>query len=395
MRRLLAIGFAVGACSLVSLKFAPGPYVFIAGCVVVGGFAASFVAAREWQRVLAVNVMLIALVFGAVEGYFLAREANTVEHRVVYPDGYQEFDAVLGYRPVAGASGRARRFAGEELVYDVVYTIGDNGLRVAPQVERRTPLEACALFFGDSFMYGEGVGNDEAIPFLIAQRSGGRVRAFNFAFHGYGPHQMLAALQAGQLDSHIDCRPTHAIYSAIPHHMSRAGGLAEFGRTGPRYRLREDGHVFRDGVFSDEEEERRRNHSALANAVLDELAWQASKSAAYRVFVRRERRAQDVHFDLFFAIVAEARDTALRNYPGLKFSVLLWPNDAYPGVNERLLAGLTARGLAVHPVGDIVPDYDSNRQAYELHPADRHPNAKTYSLIADYLLRYVVREGEG
>jgi len=392
--RVLAIVFAVGICALVSLKLAPGPYAFIAGFVALGGLAASCVVTREWQKVVAVNVALIALVLGGGEAYYLAREANAVEQRLIYPDGYQEPDADLGYRPASGVSGHARRFSGDDLIYDVVYSIGENGLRIAPQRTEASP-EACVLFFGDSFMYGEGVENEETIPYVVGERSGGRVRVFNFAFHGYGPHQMLAALTSRRIDSQVDCRPTHAIYSAIPHHVSRAGGLAEFGRTGPRYRLGEDGHVVRDGVFSDEEEGRRRSRSAFANALLDELAWQAGKSAAYRAFTHRERRAQDTHFDLFFAIVADARNVARRNYPGVEFSVLLWPNDAYPGVNERLMAGLTARGLAVHPVGDIVPDYDSNREAYELHPADRHPNAKTYSLVADYLLRYVVREGEG
>lgn len=389
--RLVAIVVAL-CLSAAALKYAPAPYAFIASCVAICAFVVSRLTSREWQKVIGVNVALIAVILGAVEVYFVIREATAVDQRVIYPPNYQELDPTLGYRPVKGVSGHARRFAGDTLIYDVIYTIGENGLRLAPATSGAPP-EACVLFFGDSFTFGEGVADSETIPYLVGLRSGGTVHTFNFGFHGYGPHQMLAALQSARIDDQIDCRPTHAIYSAIPHHVSRAGGLAEFGRTGPRYRLAEDGHLFRDGSFADEEEAERRNRSPLVNELLDELAWQAGKSAAYRAALHRERRAQDAHFNLFFAIVAAARDEAVRTYPGLEFHTILWPNDAYPGVNERLRRGLESRGIRLHLVGEIVPDYDSNRAAYELHAADRHPNAKTYDLLADYVLDEIVRRG--
>jgi hypothetical protein len=130
------------------------------------------------------------------------------------------------------------------------------------------------------------------------------------------------------------------------------------------------------------------------NNLLDELSWQAGKSATYRYVMQRERPPEDSHFDLFFAIVAAARDEAVRAYPGLEFDALLWPIDAEPGVTERLRRGLEDRGIRVHPVGDILPGYNTNPSAYELHPADRHPTARAYDLLADFVLRQIVREGQ-
>ena len=76
------------------------------------------------------------------------------------------------------------------------YTIGPNGLRVSPPYEEVADVP-CALFFGGSFTFGTGVEDDEALPYVAGILSEGKYRVYNFGYRGYGPHQMLAALESG------------------------------------------------------------------------------------------------------------------------------------------------------------------------------------------------------
>ncbi len=49
--------------------------------------------------------------------------------------------------------------------------------------------------FGDSFTFGEDVGDDETYAALLGKLAGRRVRVMNFGVHGYGHDQMLLYLQ--------------------------------------------------------------------------------------------------------------------------------------------------------------------------------------------------------
>ena len=91
------------------------------------------------------------------------------------------------------------------------------------------------------------------MPYLVGERSGNRFRVYNFGFHGYGPHQMLAALTGGRVQDTVDCQPTHVVYQAIVPHVERVSGLATWDRHGPRYVETQDGGVRLAGRFDDTE----------------------------------------------------------------------------------------------------------------------------------------------
>src|SRR5262249_6162901 len=126
---------------------------------------------------------------------------------------------LLGYAPVENSRLTARKFYGNELIYDVVYSIGPGGLRVVPS--SKAGSAECMVFLGDSISFGEGVQDGQAFPNQLAQKSGGRYAIYNFAYSGYGPHQMLANLQAGRVKEMVPCEPAHFVYLAIVEHIPR------------------------------------------------------------------------------------------------------------------------------------------------------------------------------
>jgi hypothetical protein len=74
-----------------------------------------------------------------------------------------------------------------------------------------------------------------------------------------------------------------------------------------------------------------------------------------------------------------------RRWPGAEFHVLLWNK---PWKNEpEYWEGLVRRGVAVHPISAILPDYPEERALYGI-PNDGHPNR----LANEHIARYVVRE---
>lgn len=152
---------------------------------------------------------------------------------------------ILGYRPRKNTVVDSRKYFKDELVYDVTYSIDANGLRIAPPVTPGSG-ERCILFFGGSFTFGEGVEDDTTTAYRVGQRLEGRYRIFNFGFHGYGPHQMLSALESGLAKSISSCNARYVIYLVLVEHVQRPAGLALWDLEGPRYLLAANG-VERDG----------------------------------------------------------------------------------------------------------------------------------------------------
>ena len=135
-----------------------------------------------------------------------------------------------------------------ELLYDATYTIGPDGLRISSPAERGDGRSTeCVLFFGDSFTFGQGLADHEALPFRVHEESAQRYRTYNFGLNGYGAHQMLSALQHGLVRDVVQCDRdagdrTSSI-RAITDHVGRSAGRVWWETRGPRYVLTEDGGV--------------------------------------------------------------------------------------------------------------------------------------------------------
>ncbi len=248
-RKRLALTSALIATALLLWTY-PASYLWLASGWIALSVAMWLFVARGFQRAVWFNIAFALIALCAFD-LFLGREdeeglVQTFSNRDFFGHGT---DPVLGFAPPANAAvGSTVRFDGV-LIYDVVYTTDANGLRVPPPAEHATE---CILFFGCSFMFGEGSNDEDTIPYRVGVESQGRYQVRNFAFSGYGPHQMLAAIESGRVEQAADCDPRYAVYLAIPDHALRAAGKRVFDTHGPRYMLTEQGDVTRVGTFADE-----------------------------------------------------------------------------------------------------------------------------------------------
>ena len=366
--------------TLISLKYLPIPYLVILFAWAIVWLMALISAKHTGTRILFLNLAVVAICLAALEAYAYSRWQDArPENEPTFAQDYKCLDDVLGKVPARGLASASKRMYGDAVLYDVVYTIESNGLRITPPVTG-TP-RGCVLVFGCSFTFGEGVNDDQSMPYRVGVLTEGKSQVFNFGFHGYGAHQMLAALQHGVVDRVVESQPTHVISQAIPDHVMRTTGLYAWGRHGPRYRLQPDGSVVQEGHFDDDDAD-----SFFSTAFGSELRYQGRKSFLIRSLTGRAHRVTTDDVQLWVGIVDASRRLVNQKYPGAEFDVLLW-KQAPLALYEQMSDALAKLDFTVHQIHNILPGYAEDPSPYEI-PIDHHPNAIAHDAIA----RFVARE---
>lgn len=371
---MLGLALAIAA----TLAFLPAPFIWLAAALAM----ACFVTARRgrgFARVLYANLALLALGVGAIETAFAVLMTRRDAREARFPPGYFQLDDDFGGAPVKSSHARVRKWHDSTLVYDVTYTFGANGLRQAPPDRGANPA-ACVLFFTDSFVLGEGLRDDQTLPYRVGVLTDGRARTFNFGFHGFGAQQMLVAFERGRVAAAVDCRVTHVVYLAIADHVARASGLPWFTRHSPRYDVLPDGHggdsVAHHGHFDD---------AVGPDSWSGRIDGQLLKSFVYRWLDRLQPPADAADLTRYVAIVAASERLARARYPGCRFDVLWWPMRGANPIDDAVLPALRRAGLEVHDVAQVLPGFSARPQEYWLSPYDAHPSARADDLMARFV----------
>ena len=372
---LLVLGVAVVA-SVLSLRYFYLAWAWTALAWAIALAMSAWMIQRQWLRLLLVNLAAVCLTFMLAEIWFSpALSAPDDVYSGDYMGEYFVDHPLLGYGPKVDFRARSTRSVDGEIVYDTLYSINSDGRRITPQA---TEADRAVLVFGGSFTFGEGVQDAEAMPYRFGELAGSGYQVYNFGFHGYGPHQMLAALEFSLADKATDLPVSHVIYQTIPDHVHRAAGRAFWDKSGPRYELTAAGDAVFAGHFDD-------GKGAIRKALPDLL----NKSQLYRRLFGVQQELSQADVQLYAGIVERAQQLVQQNYPQAEFHVLLW---GYPGSDafEMVSGALASRDIKVHPVIDILPYYANEAQRYELHPQDTHPNALAHDEIARYLAEEIL-----
>lgn len=336
------------------------PRTFAAGC----GFATG------------VGLLLLA------EGvcFFLNRATGPPD--ITYGDlRTEEFfleDEVLGFRPKPNVRVRSTMTAKGKALYDAVYSIDARSRRVTRSIPGAAQTQF-ALFFGGSYTFGQGVNDDETIPYQFA-RLLPRYRAYNYGFCGYGPQQMLAKLQTAKLACEIDEPSGIAIYILMEHHIRRAIGSMyvhnTWGRNMPYYALEPDGRLVRKGTFTT-----GRPAVAFMYRVL------GASQILKRFHLSLPLRTTERHILLTCRIIQEAGKLFREQFDDGGFLVLIYPGTTYA---DRIAACL--RRLHV-PCLDYSALVEYKSPAYTI-PVDEHPSPAAHLAIAQRLARDVPALGD-
>ncbi|SKA41675.1 hypothetical protein SAMN02745126_06514 [Enhydrobacter aerosaccus] len=286
-------------------------------------------------------------------------------------------DPELGYRPRPGDKVQAGAFFDGAPVFRVTYTIDGEGMRLTP------PAPAGAdtyLFVGDSYMFGQGLADDETLPAQFAKAVDFKVRTANFSAPGYGPNHLVRAFETGRFD-HLKDRNLKAVVTwIIPADLSRVTGDESWLGSSPRYAI-DDGVPRFTGTFTEHR----------WSDPLDGLHYLAGQHFPFIAAIGMRQR-QDRQVALFSALLLRLQELA-RDRLGVPLLVLYnWPDeDAPPGRDEpgrtqpalvKILTGLRDRGLSL--MSAEKPTWNKELSKLVI-PHDGHPSAYANALIAEAL----------
>lgn len=374
--RALSITIAGIFFTLLFLNQAPLPYLWIwlmwLGFATLGAMRAD----NSTVRAVYFNAGVVVALFLCLELYALIEEQSATLSDRNYARGYRTAHPHLGYGPNKGVRVGSSLVVNRQTIYDVAYTINSTGQRIGPFAPQ--PGKDCILFFGGSFAFGEGLSDDETLPWRVGELTG--LATINFGFHGYGPHQMLAAIQNGIVEEAARCKPIAAIYWTLADHVFRVAGNKLWDIDGPRYIVGPDGQALHTGTFADA--------IAATDRILHKLRAKLDLSAAYRRFIGRYSRYEDEDIAIYLAVIAAARDELQARYPGIEFSVLFWDAPA-DQINARLQADIAAIPVRLYRVSASIPDLAVNRDAHTL-AYDGHPTAATNETLAYYVVQEIL-----
>jgi hypothetical protein len=213
------------------LKYTRGIYEFLVFLCI----ADLAIALRGKWRDTATVVAVLTFGLAAFEFVCAAFESRSVETR-----GFSISRPVLGWGPSAPGLYHGEKIGTDgSLIYSVDYTIDDLLVRHT-QSGSAGPT---AVFFGDSMTFGQGLSDTDTLPQVYADLTERKTRTLNLGFPGYGPQQMLRALETGLFDELISDAKIF-VFQTANWHIERSSCMPGFMARAPRYELRDGEPVF-------------------------------------------------------------------------------------------------------------------------------------------------------
>lgn len=248
---------------------------------------------RGWLRDAALVLASTALCLVLLEAY----ETISHPHALAEPEGFAGSRPILGWGALAPGTFPAKKTNPKtgDVIYDTTYTINHNLLRKTTSGENGPTV----AFFGDSFMFGEGLPDKDTLPQIFSDLEDHRFRVLNFAFPGYGPQQFLRALETHLYDGVLQ-ESRLFVFETAAWHAERTACTPPFTSRAPRY-------VMKDG--------RPTYVSACAEGLIRLVREIFGHSAAYRTLVQPAQGAPSrAEIDLYIAVVQRAVTMAHQIY---------------------------------------------------------------------------------
>jgi hypothetical protein len=262
------------------------------------------------------------------------------------------------------------RLPNREVIYQVVYSIGLEGNRITPKHNPDNDKKA-ALFLGCSFTIGEGVNNDETIPYYFGKYADDW-SAYNYAAHGGGPFDMLARLETMDFSSIKE--PVEAVVYIFPYfHLERISG--EF--------LRAQWNAKQMFYNYDPVQKRFIRKGPLAWVFPFKL-FIAKHFKIYRLLVRAKvwpfYPSESQLLRDTANIFSQMESVVADKFPDAQFIFVLYPNKNDPGK----LIELMKENNKIH-ILDYSKLFDPSSPNYYLAPEDKHPTPRANSEFAKKL----------
>jgi hypothetical protein len=252
-------------------------------------------------------------------------------------------------------------------IYDVTYSIDKIGRRHTPVVLEK-PRNNFLLFFGGSFTFGEGLEDNETIPYYSFQHTDDYM-PYNYGFHGHSAAEMLIKLSTNTIPDEIKQKKGVLIYTFIDAHVIRVTGsmrvVTTWGRNRPYFYFDSEGRVVNGGDFESGRPVTQFVYEILSKSKMLEM-----------INIDIPLKVTMEHVHLLTSIIDEARHSYNAQFPESRFYVLIYPGAQYVGMLKQSLEEKSIDYL------DYSKLFSQTDPKYSLAYEDLHPSAYANQVMA-------------
>lgn len=269
---------------------------------------------NRWRSgaLLATALALSLVALDLFAGFLSPKAHNMGVVTLTTPRWWPPPDPILGFRPKPDSEATAVATWGSETLYHQVYHFDESTARVTPPAPA---AEETYLFIGDSFIFGQGLPDDQSMPSQFAKQNAPRVRSINLGVPGYGPNHLVRAFEAGLYDRYIGKNVKAVVTWVIPAHLQRVTGDGSWLGSSPRYVL-DNGVLRYTGSFNE-------------HRLLDPLAGLHYLLGQQFAFIEAigQRQRQEEQIELFLAMMAKLQVEARAKFGAPLVILYSWPDE--------------------------------------------------------------------
>ncbi|MFP5470849.1 MAG: hypothetical protein ACLGGV_04575 [Bacteroidia bacterium] len=336
---------------------------------------------KEFTKKILFNCSAIFVALFLFELYhFLQKEHNHVN----FGGTYKGNSFVSGYKKDVGFGPyddttmvvSAIKLKNDTVVYDVNYTL-KKGKRFIPN--NNDSSKKSMYFLGCSFIFGDGLNDKQTLPYFFNEYSEHKFNSINYAFSGYGTHQVLKIVET-KLKREVEDSSV-AIYLLLPSHLDRAAGYVDWDKFGPKYEVENNSLIYK-GAFDEKT-------SLNDNYIVDKLKSSWKKSALYATFLKPKLTDKDA---LRVLEIIKTIHSSLRE-KNIRFILLIQTSEStesekviYGDLEKIIYDNLSKTNIEHYYIDSIIPDFRHNYKKYKI-KGDGHPNENYNRELGKFLAK--------
>lgn len=300
------------------------------------------------------SIFICLSLFEASLLLFYDKPATYIDQATDYSNYYNYLERIegFGYRVRPGVHTSRRLSQSGEVIYDVSYTIGEDGYRKASSGETFN-----AYIYGGSHTFGEGLNDNETLAHYLSLESFLNVK--NLGVHGYGMHQALYNIENG-----FSSQSGINILLTAPWHSARSACKPSYTVGTPKY-IAVEGFAVLKGVC--------KNNSLLLKILSKSKIIMLIK----RALLDKSSQVKNDDIDLYLAILKSIAKKTHENNSKLTIAYIKGREQEFnhsDWTNESLMQELEIIAVIFIDV-TLSKTREELDSSFYIHKLDPHPSA--------------------
>jgi hypothetical protein len=288
------------------------------------------------------------------------------------PNPFGNYGSLPFFLPVRSARSWRLMKRGTKVI-DYHFEIDSFARRWTPDTSQTNSSRQYLIFLGCSFVFGEGVSDQETLP-SFASRYSNHFHSYNYGIMGASPGDSYLRLREIRKEQELAEKSGWVIYVYMDHHLPRLVGplsmLTTWAGHKNHYVIDPNGEIRTDGHFDELVPHQIAVYKTLR------------KSSFFRwLKIDWPPRAHESDWELMAKIFTAMKKTAKERLQARHFAVLIFPGSE---TARHLIPYLEKQGIAYLDYSH----WDMNMLTHgnPWFPYDKHPTPATYELIAKSLV---------